>query len=475
MERYRLFIDGAWQESPEVKPIRSPYDGSVVGEVCFAEKEQVEEAIGAAHKAFSATRQLASFERSRALDQVASEISRRREDFARSITLQAGKPIRDARVEVDRAANTFQIAAEEARRFGGEIIPLDLIAAARNRWGLTRRFPLGPIAAISPFNFPLNLVAHKVAPAMAAGNTIVLKPSSQVPITALLLADAIGRTDYPRGGFNALPAGYREAEPLLDDDRVKMLTFTGSPAIGWELKKRANRKKVTLELGGNAAVVVEPDADLEFAVPRITTGSFSYAGQICISIQRIYVQANIYDRFMADFLERTKKLRLGDPLDEATDVGPMISEAAARQVEERIGQAAAEGGRVLCGGTRKGQMVEPAILENVKPELPLSRLEAFAPVVVVNPYKEFEAALEAVNDSLYGLQAGVFTGDLNKAFQAFETLEVGGVVLNDIPTFRVDHMPYGGVKESGFGREGVRYAMEEMSELRLLALNLKGR
>jgi len=473
MERYRLFIDGAWQESQEVRPIRSPYDGSVVGEVCFAAKTQVEEAIGAAHKAFAATRKLASFERSRALDQVADEISRRREDFARSITLQAGKPIRDSRTEVDRAVNTFQIAAEEAKRFGGEIIPLDLMPSARNRWGLTRRFPLGPIAAISPFNFPLNLVAHKVAPAMAAGNTIVLKPSSQVPITALLLADAISRTDYPRGGFNALPAGYREAEPLLDDDRVKMLTFTGSPAIGWELKKKANKKKVTLELGGNAAVVVEPDADLEFAVPRITTGSFSYAGQICISIQRIYVHANIYDRFMADFLERTKKLRLGDPLDEATDVGPMISEAAAREVEEKINRAVAEGGRVLCGGTRKGQMVEPAILENVKPELPLSRLEAFAPVVVVYPYKEFEAALEAVNDSLYGLQAGVFTGDLNKAFQAFEMLEVGGVVLNDIPTFRVDHMPYGGVKESGFGREGVRYAMEEMSELRLLAMNLK--
>lgn len=473
MERYKLYINGGWQESPSLKPIRSPYDGSVVGEVYFAEKEQMEEAIEAAHKAFSATRRLAGFERSRALEQIADGIGRRREDFARSIALQAGKPIRDSRVEADRAVNTFRIAAEEAKRFGGEMIPLDLIEAARNRWGLTRHFPLGPVAAISPFNFPINLVAHKVAPAMAVGNTIVLKPSSQVPITALLLAEVISRADYPQGGFNALPAGYREAEPLLDDDRVKMLTFTGSPAIGWGLKNKANKKKVTLELGGNAAVVVEPDADLDFAVPRIVTGSFSYAGQICISIQRLFIQEKIYDRFMADFLEKTKKLRLGDPLDEATDVGPMIDEDSAKQTEEWIGQAAAAGGRVLCGGTRKGTMVEPAILENVKPELPISWLEAFAPVVVVYPYKEFGAALEAVNYSIYGLQTGIFTNDINKAFQAYEALEVGGVILNDIPTFRIDHMPYGGVKESGFGREGVRYAMEEMTELRLLVLKLK--
>jgi len=473
MDFYKLFIDGRWQDSQNPRQIRSPFDARIVGEVYFAEKSQVEKAIAAAHRAFGATRRLASFERSRALEIVSEEIGRRREDFARSIALQAGKPIRDSRLEVDRAANTFRIAAEEAKRFGGEIIPLDLVPTAKNRWGLTRHFPLGPIAAISPFNFPLNLVAHKVAPAMAVGNPVILRPSSQVPITALLLAEVISRTDYPRGGFNALPAGYRESEPLLDDDRVKMLTFTGSPAIGWELKKKANKKKVTLELGGNAAVIVESDADLELAVPRIVTGSFSYAGQICISIQRIFLHEKIYDRFMTDFLERTKKLRLGDPLEETTDVGPMIDEASARKTEEWIGQAVAEGARLLSGGARKGTMVEPAVLENVKPELPISWLEAFAPVVVVYPYKEFGAALEAVNYSIYGLQAGVFTRDLTKAFQAYETLDVGGVILNDIPTFRLDHMPYGGVKESGFGREGVRYAMEEMTELKLLALNPK--
>jgi acyl-CoA reductase-like NAD-dependent aldehyde dehydrogenase len=473
MAPHKLFIDGNWEDSPDLRPIRSPFDGGVVGEVFFASRSQVEMAIGAAHEAFSATRRLASFERSRVLEAVSDEIGRRREEFARSIAFQAGKPIRDSRVEVDRAVNTFRIASEEAKRLGGEIVPLDIIPAARDRWGLVRRFPLGPIAAIPPFNFPLNLVAHKVAPALAVGNTVILRPSSQVAITSLLLAEVISGTDYPAGGFNAVPAGYAESEPLLDDERVKMLTFTGSPAIGWELKKRANRKKVTLELGGNAAVVMEPDADLEYALPRIVTGSFAYAGQVCISIQRLFLHEKIYDRFMSDFLDRTKKLKVGDPLDEATDVGPMIDEGAARRIEDWLGRAVAEGARVLCGGKRTGTMVEPAVLEKVKPELPISWLEAFAPVVVVSPYKDFGAALEAVNDSIYGLQAGVFTRDLAKVFQAYDALEVGGVIINDIPTFRVDHMPYGGIKESGFGREGVRYAMEEMTELKLLAVNPK--
>ena len=473
MAGYKLLINGQWEESDNLREIRSPYDGSTAGEVFFAGKKQVERAIDAAHDAFGQTRTLSSGERAEALEKVSAEILRRKEEFARSIVLQAGKPIRDSRVEVERAANTFKIAAEEARRLGGEFIPLDLIPATKNRWGIVRRFPLGPIAAIPPFNFPLNLVAHKVAPAMAVGNSVILKPSSQVPITSILLGEVISRTDYPKGGFNVVPAGYEEAAPLLEDDRVKMLTFTGSPAIGWELKKKASRKKVTLELGGNAAVVVEPDADLEFAVPRIVTGSFSYAGQVCISIQRIFLNEKIYDRFMADFMARTKALRLGDPLEEKTDVGPMIDEAAVRQTEEWVGEAVDKGARLLCGGKKQGKMYEPTVIENVRPELRISWLEAFAPVVVVYPYKDFSRALEAVNYSIYGLQAGVFTNDLRKAFEAFETLDVGGVILNDIPTFRIDHMPYGGVKQSGFGREGVKYAMEEMTELKLLALNLR--
>ncbi len=470
---YKMLINGKWRESANVRQIRSPYDGSVAAEVFFAEKGQVLEAVAAADRTFPLTRFLASYERSQILEKVSAEISRRKEELARSIAVQGGKPIRDARVEVDRAAGTFKTAAEEAKRLEGEMIPLDWIPASQKRWGLVRRFPIGPITAISPFNFPLNLVAHKLAPAMAAGNTVVLKPSSQVPVTALLLGEIIASSGYPEGGVNVLPAGYQEAEPLLTDERVKMVTFTGSPAIGWELKKLANKKKVTLELGGNAAVVIEPDADLEFAVPRVVTGAFSYAGQICISIQRIFLHEKIYDAFMAEFLERTKKLVSGDPLDDKTDVGPMIDEAAARQTEEWVGEAVAKGARLLCGGKRRGTMVEPAVLENVEPELRVSWLEAFAPVAVVYPYRDFVKALEGVNYSIYGLQAGVFTNDLKKAFRAFEELEVGGVILNDIPTFRMDHMPYGGVKESGFGREGVRYALEEMTELRLLALNLK--
>ncbi len=473
MKEYKLLINGQWRESPQVREIKSPYDHSAVGKVHFAAANQVEEALAAADNAFGKTRRLSSYERSQVLEKVSGGVKERKEELARSITLQSGKIIRDARAEVDRAIMTFDIASEEAKRMGGELVPLDLSAATAGRWGLVRRLPVGVVTAITPFNFPLNLVAHKVAPAMAAGNTIVLRPASQVPITSLLLGEIIQGTNYPHGGFNVLPAGYKESEILLTDDVVKKVTFTGSPAVGWELKKKAYQKKVTLELGGNAAVIVEPDADLGFALPRIVTGSFSYSGQICISIQRIFLHESIYDRFMADFTARTRKLKMGDPLDEGTDIGPMITLEAARQTEEWIAEAVGMGARVACGGKREKAMFEPTILENVIPDLRISWLEAFAPVVVVYPYQDFAKALEAVNYSIYGLQAGVFTNDLKKTFEAYEALEVGGVIVNDIPTFRIDHMPYGGVKQSGFGREGIRYAIEEMTEPKLLALNLK--
>jgi glyceraldehyde-3-phosphate dehydrogenase (NADP+) len=292
-------------------------------------------------------------------------------------------------------------------------------------------------------------------------------------MTSILLGEIINETDYPPGGINIVPSGYEAADILLTDERIKMVTFTGSPAIGWELKKKAHKKKVTLELGGNAAVVIEPDANLEFALPRMILGSFSYSGQICISIQRIFLHEKIYDRFMADFIKDTKKLKMGNPLEEETDIGPMITLDAAKQTEEWVKEAVDNGARVVLGGKRDGVMFEPTILENVKPELRISWIEAFAPVVVVYRYKDFEEALEGVNNSIYGLQAGIFTSDLKKAWQAFEVLDVGGVIINDIPTFRIDHMPYGGVKESGFGREGLRYAIEEMTEIKLMALNLK--
>ncbi len=473
MEEYKLLINGQWRESQDIREIKSPYDQSVAGKVHFAGKTETEEAVASAHKAFEETKKLSSHERSQVLEKISSEIDRRKEELAKSIALGAGKPIKSSRVEAERAVSTFKLASEEAKRIEGEIIPLDLSAQTKERWGFIRRFPIGAISAITPFNFPLNLVAHKVAPALASGNTVILRPASQVSMTAVLLGDIIKETGYPAGGMNIVPCGYEAAEILLSDDRIKKVTFTGSPDIGWELKKKAYKKKVTLELGGNAAVVVEPDANLDFAIPRTVLGAYSYAGQICISIQRIFLHEKIYDRFMGDFVEATKKLKLGNPLEEDTDIGPMINLGAAEQTEEWVNEAVENGARVLTGGKRDGVMYEPTILENVKPELRISWLEAFAPVVVVYPYKDFEEALKGVNYSIYGLQAGIFTNDLKKAFRAFEVLDVGGVVINDFPTFRIDHMPYGGIKESGFGREGLKYAIEEMTEMKLMAVNLK--
>ena len=472
MKKYKLLIKGKWAESKNIREIKSPYDQSVVGKVHFAEERQVQEALTAADEAFLETKKLSSHERSIVLEKISSEIERRKEELAKSIVLTAGKTIKSSRIEVERSVNTFKIASEEAKRMEGEIIPLDLSAQTKERWGFVRRFPIGVIAAITPFNFPLNLVAHKVAPALASGNTVVLRPASQVCITSLLLGEIINETDYPEGGINIVPSGYKEAEVLLDDERVKKLTFTGSPSIGWELKKRAYKKKVTLELGGNAAVVIEPDASLDFALPQTILGAFSYSGQVCISIQRIFLQEKIYERFLADFVEQTKKLKMGNPLEEETDIGPMINLEAAEKTEEWVNEAVENGARIVCGGRRDGVMFEPTVLENVKPELRISWLEAFAPIVVVYPYKDFEEALKGVNYSIYGLQAGIFTHDLKKAFKAYEVLDVGGVIINDIPTFRIDHMPYGGVKESGFGREGLKYAIEEMTEMKLMALNL---
>jgi len=472
MREYKLLIKGKWRESKEKREIKSPYDQNIVGKVHFAGKGEAKEAVMVADEVFAETKKLSSYERSQTLEKISSGIESRKEELARSITLCGGKTIKASRIEVERAVSTFKIASEEAKRLNGEIIPLDLSALTKERWGLIRRFPIGAISAITPFNFPLNLVAHKVAPAIASANTVVLRPSSQVAIISILLGEIINETDYPVGGVNIIPAGYEAAEILLKDERIKKVTFTGSPAVGWELKKKAYKKKVTLELGGNAAVIIEPDANINFALQRTVLGAFSYSGQICISIQRIFLHEKIYERFMVDLIQATKKLKMGNPLEEETDVGPMINLGAAKQTEEWVTEAVESGARIIYGGKRKGVMFEPTILENVKPELRISWLEAFAPVVVIYRYKDFEQALKGVNYSIYGLQAGIFTNDLKKAFRAFEILDVGGVIINDIPTFRLDHMPYGGVKESGFGREGLKYAIEEMTEMKLMAINL---
>ena len=473
MKEYKLLINGNWEQGAEVREIKSPYDGKAVGKVHFADKSQVEKSIEQAHEAFQKTKLLSSRERAEALEKISNEIKKREQELAESIVLSAGKPIKSSRVEVLRAVNTFKIAAEEAKRINGEIIPLDLMPQTENRWGFVRRFPIGVIAGITPFNFPLNLAAHKVAPALASGNTFISRPASQVSITDMILADIINETDYPAGGFNAVPCGYQAADAFTEDKKVKMITFTGSPDIGWDLKKRAHKKIVTLELGGNAAVVIEPDANLDYALPRTVLGAYAYSGQVCISIQRVYVHEKIYDRFLSDFADSVKNLKMGDPMKETTDVGPMITLSAAEQTEEWLEEAINGGAHIVCGGKREGALFEPTVITECKPDLRISWLEAFAPVAVVYRYDDFEKALGEVNNSIYGLQAGVFTNDLSKAFRAYEALDVGGVIVNDIPTFRIDHMPYGGIKESGFGREGLKYAIEEMTEMKLMAINLK--
>jgi acyl-CoA reductase-like NAD-dependent aldehyde dehydrogenase len=467
-----FYLDGKWITEGERFEVLAPYDGAVVGASYRANAAHAEAAVRAAQRAFQITRKMAGYERQAILRAISDGISKRREEFARLIALEAGKPIRTARAEVDRAVFTFAVAAEEATRIGGEWLPLDWQASTAGRAGIVRRFALGPILAITPFNFPLNLVVHKLAPAIAAGCTTVLKPAPQTPLTSLLLAEVVEQAGLPAGALNVLSLANQEAEKLVGDDRLKMLTFTGSVPVGWALKGKSGKKKVTLELGGNAGVIVHSDADVDVAADRCVVGGFSYAGQSCISVQRIYVQRSVQEQFLARLLAGVKKLRVGDPLDEGTDVGPMISEDAARRAASWIDEAVAGGAKLHAGGARQGAVLQPTVLTNVRADMKVSCQEVFAPVVIVEPYDDFTDAIRRVNDSPFGLQAGVFTRDSKLLFSAFENLEVGGVIAGDISAFRIDHMPYGGVKDSGIGREGLRYAIEEMTEPRILVLNL---
>jgi acyl-CoA reductase-like NAD-dependent aldehyde dehydrogenase len=394
----------------------------------------------------------------------------RRDELAESLCIEAGKPIRDSRGEVTRLIDTFRIAAEEATRIHGEVIELEVSPRARGYRGMERRVPVGPCSCIAPFNFPLNLAAHKVAPAIAAGCPFVLKPASRTPVGALLIGEVLAETDLPRGAFSILPCHRDGAELFTTDPRLKLLSFTGSPEVGWQLKARAGRKKVLLELGGNAACLVDRDADLRDAADRIMTGAFYQSGQSCIGVQRILIHREIYREFREMLMERTRALVMGDPKDEATFIGPVISPEAAERLENWIESAVAAGGRVLVGGGRQGVMVEATLLEDVPKDQPICASEAFGPVAVLTAFDDYEAALDEINDSVYGLQAGIFTRDLYRALMAWDRLEVGGVIIGDVPSWRVDHMPYGGVKESGLGREGLRYAIEEMTERRLLVI-----
>lgn len=468
--KQKILAGGRWVATAEELKVVNPYDGEVAGVTYIAGPDELEASLKSAVEAFETLKAMASYQRAEIILKVVEGLKKSGEELARTISLEAGKPITDARAEVKRGVNTFQLASEEAKRLTGEVLPLDIMAGSEKRIGIIRRFPVGPVLGITPFNFPLNLVCHKVAPAMACGNPIIIKPASKTPLTALLLGRIIVDSGWPRGALNVCPCPGESAEKLLADERIKKLTFTGSAPVGWRLKEKAGTKRVTLELGGNAGVVVNEDADIEFAAKRCTVGAFSYAGQICISVQRIYVQRNVFEVFKKKYIENVKALKIGDPLEESTEVGPMIDAEAPKRTEKWVKEAVKHGARVLTGGKRKGNFFEPTVLTGTKPGMKVCGEEVFAPVVTLEPFDEFGDALKEVNRSRFGLQAGVFTSDLKGVFRAFEELEVGGVIVNDVPTYRVDNMPYGGVKMSGFGREGIRWAIEEMTEPRLLAL-----
>jgi glyceraldehyde-3-phosphate dehydrogenase (NADP+) len=456
----------------ETAVIRAPHDGSEVGVAALAGPAEVRAALDANVAAARACREKPAYERAAALRKVADGLAADRADLARTLALEAGKPIAQARTELDRATFVFNDAAEEATRIEGAVLPADALPVGKGRIAITRRFPLSPIAGITPFNFPVLLAAHKIAPAMACGASLTLKPPPQDPLTTLRLAELVKASGYPAGGINVVPCHVEVAQILIEDPRVRLITFTGSAKAGWAIRAKAGTKRVLLELGGNAAVIIEPDADLAWAAARCALGGFTYAGQSCISTQRIFVHDSVFTPFLDAFIPRVRQLKVGDVLDEKTDVGPLISAEAAERVEKWIGEATAAGAQIAIGGKRTGVFLEPTVLLQTTPEMKVNCEEVFAPLVTVTPYKKLDDAIAAANASPYGLQAGAFTTNLQTMFRLHAELDVGAVNGNDIPGFRVDRLAYGGAKASGLGREGVRYAIEEMTELRVLTLKL---
>jgi len=465
---HAFLVGGEWRTSTDVLDVRFPYTGETIGRVCLAESADVEDALSCAERGFSLTRRLPAHRRSEILSTLVDLIQERAADLIDTIMLEAGKTRALAENEVVRAGETIEVSAEEARRIDGTILPLDWNAAGEGRVGYLCRFPLGPVLAITPFNFPLNLACHKLGPAIAAGDSVVLKPASATPISALMLGEMALDAGLPPEAISVIPCRTGLAERMVQDRRLACVSFTGSPAVGWHIREIAGRKRVGLELGGNAAVIVHEDADIPFAVARIVAGAFSNAGQTCISVQRVYLHRPIFEEALALLTERVRALTVGDPRDPGTDVGPMISEPAAVAAFAKVQEAATGGARVLAGGTRDGALIAPTVLVDTTPDMEVNRTEVFAPVVTVTPYDTFEEAIVLANDSEYGLQAGIFTHDSRRIAQAFAELRVGGLVVNDVSTFRMDHAPYGGVKGSGIGREGPKYAIEEMTEERMM-------
>jgi acyl-CoA reductase-like NAD-dependent aldehyde dehydrogenase len=474
MVDHQLFIDGRWVPGGTPLEVRNKYSGETIGTVPEARREDVDAAIAAAHRAATAMAELPAHRRAEILSRASALLARRKEELATTIAAEAGKALKYARAEVDRGISTFAIAAEESRRLHGETVPLDAVPAGEGFFGFWIRRPLGVVAAISPFNFPLNLVAHKVAPALASGNAVVLKPASTTPLTAVKLCEVLAEAGLPPGALNLVVGpGRTVGEWLVTDPRVSKVTFTGSPAVGRRITEIAGIKRVTLELGNAAPVVVAPDADLDLVARRCAVGAFYNSGQVCISVQRIYAQRPAHEPFLERFLQATRSMVVGDPLDERVDVGPMIAEDEARRIEAWVGEALAGGAKVLEGGKREGATYWPTVLSDVKPEMKLVAEEAFGPVASVIACDDFEESLRRADQTQYGLQAAVFTKDIDRVFRAIKQLHFGGVIVNDSPAFRADHMPYGGNRLSGLGREGVRYAMEEMTAIQMVAIRLE--
>ncbi len=467
----KLYIGGEWLATDRTFEVTNPYDGSLVDEVHLADEQTMDTAINCAVDGFERMRALSSTERRTLLSKTVHLLMKRQEDLAQSICLEGGKCINEARGEAARTAQTFTFALEEAGRIGGEFMPLDLNAASVGRFGITRRFPIGPILGISPFNFPLNLASHKIAPALAVGSSIVLKPATYTPITCLILAEIIDEAGFPPGAYNVVACPRDVGQKLVEDQRFAAITFTGSPDVGWKMKADSGKKKVVLELGGDAACIVDSTADMEQALNRCIIGAFAHAGQICISIQRMFLEKSIAVEFTERFIAMSKELKMGDPRDENTRLGPMISESAAAGVEEWVAEAIDKGATQLLGGERKGTMFPPTILTGVTKDMHLGCDEAFAPIVIMHEWENFSDAIRDINSSRYGLQCGIFSRDVGRIVRAWEEIEVGGVIAGDIPTYRIDHMPYGGVKDSGQGREGLRWAMHDYTEERLLVMN----
>jgi acyl-CoA reductase-like NAD-dependent aldehyde dehydrogenase len=472
MEIYKIYNGGEFRETDFTLEVRNPYSNEIFARTYLADKNELEIAITRAESVLEELKDIPVYERYKILTEISENLMKERERLASILARESGKPLKYALGEIGRAVQTFLIAAEESKRIPGELLSIDWVPAGKGKEGWVKYFPLGLIAGIAPFNFPMNLAVHKIAPALAAGNAIILKPARSTPLSVLELARIIDKTSLPKGAVSILPMDRKSGNQLVTDKRFKMLTFTGSPEVGWKMKQDAGRKKVILELGGNAGVIITDSADIDLAVQKCLVGGYAYSGQVCIHVQRIYVQDSVFNEFSRKFIAKVEKLKFGDPLDPSTDISVMIDKENADRVENWVTESIEEGANVLSGGKKQGTFFEPTVLTNTKKEMKVCSLEIFGPVVTLEKFSGFQEAIDLVNDSKYGLQAGVFTNLVSEMNMAFNNLQVGGVIINDIPTFRVDHMPYGGIKESGLGREGVKYAIQEMLEPRLLVKNI---